>query len=137
MADETQTVSGGCLCGAIRYTATGAPKGAGYCHCRSCRRHTGAPLVAFAVFSADQVDWPSGERARYQSSPGIFRAFCRECGASLSFEGRFGGEDLVELHISTLDDPEAFPPQEHTHYKERISWLHVDDDLPKFPGSMT
>ena len=136
MTDQTQKVSGGCMCGAIRSKATGAPDGAGYCHCQSCRCHTGAPVVAFVVFAAEQVEWLSGDRARYESSPGKFRSFCRDCGTSISFEARHKGRDLVELHISTLDDPEAFPPNEHTHYKERISWLHVSDNLPRYPASM-
>ncbi len=136
MSRAATGAEGGCLCGAIRYRAAGAPEGAGYCHCNSCRRQTGAPLAAFVVFAAAQVEWITGERARYESSPGVFRAFCRDCGSSLSFEARYGDRDLVELHISSLDDPEAFPPNEHTHYRERISWLHIADDLPKFPGSM-
>lgn len=124
------------MCGAVRYRATGAPEGSGYCHCRSCRHHTGAPIAAFVVFASERVEWVSGERTRYQSSPGTFRAFCPDCGTSLTYEGRFKGRELVEFHISTVDAPEAFPPREHTHYKERISWLCVADELPKFPGSM-
>ena len=124
------------MCGTIRYRATGAPDGGGFCHCHSCRHHTGAPLVAFVVFAADQVEWLLGDRARYESSPGVFRAFCRDCGTSLSYEASYQGRDLIELHISTLDNPDAFPPNEHTHYSEKLSWLHVSDDLPKFPGSM-
>ena len=131
-----QTAAGGCLCGAIRYQASGAPEGAGYCHCQSCRRHTGAPIVAFVVFAVEQVAWVSGDRARYESSPGIFRAFCRDCGTPLTWEGRHKGRQWVEFHISTLDTPGAFPPNEHTHYRERIPWLHVTDDLPKYPASM-
>jgi len=127
---------GGCLCGAIRYRAKGAPEGAGYCHCRSCRRHSGAPLTAFVVFAAEQVEWVSGDRARYESSPGVYRTFCQDCGSTLTYEARYQNKDIVEFHISSLDDPEAFPPNEHTHYRERISWLHVADELPKFPGSM-
>ena len=124
------------MCGAIRYNATGTPEGSGYCHCRSCRRHTGAPVAAYVVFATEQVQWVSGRRARYESSPGVFRAFCRDCGTSLTWEGSLRGSKLVELHISTLDAPDEFPPNEHTHYDERITWLHLKDELPRFPGSM-
>lgn len=124
------------MCGAIRYEAAGTPVGAGYCHCRSCRHHTGAPLAAFVVFTEDQVDWVKGERAQYESSPGVVRSFCRTCGTSLTFEGTHKGRRLVEFHISTLDNPDLFPPNEHTHHDERISWLHVMDVLPRHPGSM-
>ena len=91
-------------------------------------------MVAFVVFTADQVQWTSGSPARYESSPGKFRAFCRDCGTSLTWEGHYDGRDWIEFHISTLDNPDQFPPNEHTHYRERISWLHLTDELPKFPG---
>jgi len=129
-------IEGGCLCGKIRYRASGAPQGAGYCHCRSCRHHTGAPVAAFAVFTAEQVQWVSGQRTRYESSPGVFRGFCGECGTSMTFEANDGECDLVELHVSTLDSPETVPPNEHTHYGERISWLRLVDDSPRYPASM-
>ena len=93
-------------------------------------------MVAFVVFTEDQVEWVSGDRALYESSPGIARGFCRDCGSSLTFEGPHKGRRLVEFHISTLDDPDQFPPHEHTHHGERISWLHLADELPKYPGSM-
>ena len=129
-------VTGGCMCGAVRYRASGTPEGSGYCHCRSCRHHTGAPVAAFVVFAAEQIEWVAGDRARYESSPGIVRAFCRDCGTSLTWEGGHKGRDLIDLHISTLDEPSAFLPNEHTHYGERIPWLQLTDDLPKYPASM-
>jgi len=124
------------MCGAIRYEATGTPKGAGYCHCKSCRHHTGAPVVAFVVFTADQVEWLFGDRVRYESSRGIFRAFCRDCGTPLTFEANDAGSELIEIHISTLDNPDEFPPNEHTHYGERISWFEVADKLPRYRASL-
>ena len=136
MAEQTEMVTGGCMCGAVRYRASGAPQGSGYCHCKSCRHHSGAPVAAFVVFAAEQVEWVSGDRARYESSPGIFRAFCRDGGTSLTWEGPHKGCDQIDLHISTLDEPSAFLPKEHTHYGERIPWLQLTDDLPKYPGSM-
>ena len=132
MTEKDKVVSGGCMCGAVRYEATGAPKGSGYCHCRSCRHHTGAPIVAFVVFATDQVEWLSGDRTLYESSPGIFRAFCRDCGTSLTYEC----SGLVEFHISTLDNPDEFPPNEHTHYAERISWLETADKLTRYRGTL-
>ena len=136
MTEKTRMATGGCMCGAIRYEATGIPEGAGYCHCRSCRRHTGAPVVAFVVFIADQVTWLSGARARYESSPGKFRAFCRDCGTPLTFEATDSGRELIEFHISTLDNPDEFLPNEHTHYSERISWFETVDKLPRYRASI-
>ena len=135
MNEATRITKGGCLCGAIRYQTLGQPEGSGYCHCRSCRRHTGAPIVAYVVFRADQVEWLNRAPERFASSKGINRAFCADCGTPLTWEGSYDGKDLIEFHISTLDHPEQFPPNEHTHYGERITWLETDDDLPKFHAS--
>ncbi|WP_255417518.1 GFA family protein [Maritimibacter sp. 55A14] len=55
--EKQRITTGGCLCGATRFRAIGPNKGAGYCHCESCRRHTGAPVAAFVVFDAKQVEW--------------------------------------------------------------------------------
>ncbi len=131
MTEQMQTATGGCMCRAIRYKTSGTPKGSGYCHCRSCRHHTGAPVAAFVDFAPEQVQWLSGNRERYESSPGVFRTFCGVCGTSLTWEGHHSNSDWVEFHISTLDDPDQFPPNKHTHYGERISWLQLMDNFPE------
>ena len=129
---EDQSVTGGCLCREILYRVVGESRGSGYCHCQSCRSHTGAPVVAFAVFSVEQVQWLSGERSRYESSQGVFRSFCNHCGASLTLEQ---GE-LIEFHISSLDSPNDYPPNEHTHFIDKIGWIDLDDNLPRYIGSI-
>ena len=116
------------MCGAVRYEATGRAKSCGYCHCHSCRHHTGAPVVAFVDFVPEQVRWVSGNRERYESSPGVYRAFCRQCGTSLTWEGHHSGCDWIEFHISTLDDPNMYQPNKHSHIDERISWLPLGDE---------
>ena len=82
MEDRKDTHAGGCLCGAVRYQVSGKPLWVGYCHCNSCRRHSGAPVVTFAAFSASQVVFTKGERRVFNSSPGVGRAFCGACGAA-------------------------------------------------------
>jgi hypothetical protein len=125
------------MCGSVRYEVIGESEWSGYCHCNSCRRHTGAPVVAFVTFPVERVRWTKGERGLYESSPGRFRAFCRDCGASLTWENGPGSETswgdraVIEFHISTLDDPDAFPQTMHLFHGERISWFDVDDALPR------
>jgi len=88
--------------------------------------------VSFVTFPAERVKWTAGERARYESTPGrVVRAFCRDCGTPLTWEGQHEGSDWVEFHISTLDDPDAFPPTEHVCHGERIAWFEVADELPR------
>ncbi len=113
---------GGCLCGAIRFAADGPPKWTSYCHCRSCRRHTGAPVSAYAGFETGTVSFIRGAPTYYDSSPGVRRGFCIRCGSTLTFEGeRWPGE--VHLHIGAFDDPSDLPPTGHAFAEERVPWL--------------
>ena len=61
--------TGGCLCGAVRYRVTGSPQSTSLCHCFSCRRSTGAPSQAWAIFPEDAIQIVSGELAIHRSSP--------------------------------------------------------------------
>jgi len=123
------------MCGAVRYETQGGPSRVLHCHCQSCRSHTGAPMATLAVFKADQVHFSGNDRKVYQSAPRVERAFCANCGTSLTWETVLGDEgQLCALHISTCDNPNALTPTGHTFYPERISWFEVADDLPRHEG---
>ena len=133
MTDTTMT--GGCMCGAVRYKTTGESFAVGHCHCHSCRKHNGAAVVTLAGFKSDQVEFSGEERKIYPSSPGVGRAFCRQCGTPLTWEGD-GGElgAILELHISTFDEPDRLVPTYHAFYPERIAWFDTADGLPRHEG---
>ena len=69
-------VTGGCLCGKVRITATGTPDRVGLCHCLDCRKHHGALFYAAAIFPQEAVT-VQGEVGDYQG-----RCFCPRCGSS-------------------------------------------------------
>lgn len=102
--------TGGCLCGAVRFTATDVPEKIGICHCKMCRRWTGGAFIA-ATVPTDKVRW-TGEDAirRIQSSHWAERAWCDHCGTHLWFavtrEGPYHGE--LDLPIGLFDDPDGF-----------------------------
>ncbi|MGI9327938.1 MAG: GFA family protein [Pseudomonadales bacterium] len=126
-----QTYSGGCLCEAVRFTATAGPLSCAICHCRSCQRASGAESVGWATFPAQAVTW-SGELQRsYQSSPGVERTFCQRCGSTLSYQA---SENTIDLVLACLDDPEAIPPQREIWLAHRISWNALNPALPTFAG---
>jgi hypothetical protein len=133
MAQDDHTVTGGCMCGAVRYEASGEPVSVIHCHCLSCRRHTGAPVVTLAGYRRGRVEWTAEARQTYKSSPDVDRGFCGKCGTPLTWEGD-GGEEgpLIEILMSTTDDPDALMPQFHIHHDERIGWFEIADNLPRF-----
>ncbi len=140
--NDSNITTGGCLCGAIRFEANGRSLWQSICYCESCCRSAGAPLIAWACFDKSNVKFIKGETTRFQSSPGVYRGFCGSCGTTLTYgrEPRDNQEDLnarpdeIFISISTFDDPEEFPPEEHIRYVERVSWLQIDDNLPKHKG---
>jgi len=134
MTDEIKR-TGGCMCGAVRYVASGEPFSVAHCHCHSGRKHTGGPVVTLAGYLKKQVTFSGSERAFYESSPGALRAYCSQCGSPLTWEGD-GGDlgPIVELHLSTFDEPEAVPPTAHAFYPERLPWFDIADDLPRYEG---
>ncbi len=129
-------MSGGCLCGQVRFETVGEPFAVNYCHCESCRRHNGSVVAVLAGFLQQQVAFSGRQRGAYASSPGVIRAFCPNCGTPLTWEGD-GGEELgqiIELHLNTFDRPEALVPTSHAFEPERIAWFDVADDLPRYEG---
>jgi hypothetical protein len=110
-------VTGGCLCGAVRLTASGAPSRVGLCHCLDCRKHHGALFYAAAIFPAAAVT-VTGETHAYQG-----RHFCPRCGSSVF--ARSGDE--VEVHLGALDAPDQFTPTYECWTDRREHWL------PAFP----
>ncbi|MBT9385656.1 GFA family protein [Pseudooceanicola sp. CBS1P-1] len=107
------TVTGGCLCGALRFVAQGAPRRVGICHCLDCRKHHGAVFYAAAVYAAADVT-VTGPSARYRG-----RVFCPTCGGSVLAQS--GAE--TELHLGSLDQPDLFRPQYELWTCRRESWL--------------
>jgi hypothetical protein len=137
MDQRTVEVGGGCHCGKVRYEAKGVPVYVPYCHCESCRRISGAPVVLYVMFEKPDVRFTRGRRKIYESSAGVQRGFCPDCGTPLTWEGVWGGRAVTEVHVNTLDDPEAIRPDRHAFFEERLSWFDVHDRLPRFNGSST
>lgn len=135
MTETVYKSSGGCLCGAVRYETIGNSLRVINCHCESCRKHTGAPVATLPVYRAEQVKFSGDERKIYRSSKGVGRAFCAECGSTLTFEADLRGYGpICAIHISSFDDPDALAPAAHSFYSQRISWFDVADDLPRYEG---
>src|SRR5437660_8773358 len=104
-----EVLTGGCLCGRIRYRITAAPVEALYCHCRMCQRAHGAPVIAWVTVPLDAFAVTAGDPAAYRSSAKATRHFCRTCGTPLTWRGAVNPH-LVDVSIATLDD-RAAPPR--------------------------
>lgn len=123
--------TGSCFCGAVGIRAEGEPILMGYCHCNSCRHWSGAPVNAFALWSAGNVSVTkeAGNIRTYNKTPGTFRKSCTTCGGHLYLEHpSMGLTDIRPAIIRGL----RFTPAIHIFYAESV--LPIDDGLPKFDG---
>ncbi|MEZ5798603.1 MAG: GFA family protein [Paracoccaceae bacterium] len=116
--------TGGCLCGAVRFAATGRPSRVGLCHCLDCRKHHGAPFHAAATFPAQAVTL-SGETRAWGD-----RHFCPACGSPVF--GHFGDE--IGLNLGAFDRPGAFRPSYELWTIRREPWLAALPQAHQYEG---
>jgi heme-degrading monooxygenase HmoA len=124
---------GGCFCGRIRYRATGRPQTPSICHCTMCRRISGSPMVGWATFRTDDLEWVAGSPKRFGSSPEAERSFCGDCGTALTFRLE-ANPDWTDITLASLDEPARITPCDHIFTDTRIPWVRLADGLPQFSG---
>jgi hypothetical protein len=128
------TYDGGCLCGAIRFRAAGPARNPCFCHCQSCRRASGAPVVAWATFPAAGFRLTRGALREHRSSEPVTRGFCAACGTALTYRHHARPQE-IDVTLATLDDPGALVPESHIWVAEKISWVISGDALPQYQQS--
>jgi len=131
-ADRPDPAAGGCLCGAVRYEASGQPREISHCHCSTCRRAAGAPVVTWATYPVAAFRWTRGSPSALRSSPPVTRSFCNACGTALAF---FTQDEpgWIDVTVASMDRAEAMWPHEHIWTEEKLPWMTLDDDLPRLP----
>jgi hypothetical protein len=129
-------LSGGCLCGAVRYeTAATLLYPPTFCHCSSCRRAAGAHAVAWFTVPLSAVRWAGAQPpAWHRSSPAAQRAFCARCGTPLAYRNDARAPEL-DLTACSLDAAVAHHvvPVDHIWMQDALSWDRPADGLPQFP----
>ncbi|GJN73889.1 glutathione-dependent formaldehyde-activating enzyme domain-containing protein [Purpureocillium lilacinum] len=107
-SDKPKTISGGCLCGSVRYTITVPPDhdfddAIGTCQCSWCRKVTGSLMFRFHQFKKVDVAWDADSTLRtYQAEPDNHRGFCCNCGSYMFF--RREKSKLINLAVGCFDD---------------------------------
>lgn len=129
----TARITGGCLCGGVRYEVRGPFLRAGHCHCSRCRRHSGAAASTQGrVRREDFVLLSGADLVRvYRPDGGSVKAFCSVCGSSL-FGGSWPEGDEVSIRFGTLDGDPGIRPQFHTFVGSKALWDEIQDDLPQY-----
>ncbi len=123
-----------CFCGDVRLVIAGSPDWVSYCHCKSCRKATGAPVTAYASFKNSLLSFESGKLNIYESSPGTKWGSCSKCHSPVSYQADKCPDD-THLHLITIDEYAELIPDSHVHFEEKVVWMNILDDHPKYQGS--
>jgi len=125
-------ITGGCLCGSVRYRATAAPLATRLCWCRVCQYIGAGNATVNAVLPIDALAIEGELRAFHSiadSGNRMQRRFCPNCGTHL-FSQSEARPKLVVVRVGTFDDPELVKPGMNIWTASAPSWARIDQDLP-------
>jgi hypothetical protein len=132
-------ITGGCVCGEVRYECNAKPLMMLKCHCRDCQQITGGPYVPAVIVPFKAFKVVRGAIQHY-GTPSLrgghnLRGFCAKCGSRLT-----GAENpefgIIGITASSLDDPSWFKPTMDIFVGDVQPWDLMDPDLPKHPQYM-
>ncbi|WP_037565977.1 GFA family protein [Sphingomonas sp. UNC305MFCol5.2] len=121
---ETDEITGGCACGAVRFTMRGTPIRAGLCHCLTCRKAHAAAFNPFAVYLRAQME-VDGTLQSWRTENGFELFFCPTCGSRVF--GGYPGDPEVEISLGSLDEIGRITPQYESWVIRREPWLAALD----------
>jgi hypothetical protein len=125
------TKRGHCLCGQVSFEYEGPENWRGHCHCESCRRNTSSAFTTFMGVPRAACRFTGAQPGVYQSSPGVRRLFCGNCGTPMAYEAdRY--PDEIHFYAASLENSADFRPDFHVHFAERVPWADINDGLPRF-----
>ena len=130
-------LTGGCVCGQVRYEVTEPFVSSNYCHCTRCQRRTGTGASANAKTADDSFRITQGKDLVKCWDPegGFLKCFCSNCGSALySCNPETGGE--IAVRLGTVDGDPGIRPEKHQFTDYAAVWEAIPDDgLPRFPES--
>lgn len=127
MADaDGSDISGGCLCGAVRFSGRLPDPEVTACHCGQCRRWSGHVWASFHLDDATI----EGEALRWYASSGAAeRGFCATCGTSLFW--RPIGRAQLSVSPGALDNPTGLRLAGHIYVADKGDYYQIADGLPQ------
>jgi len=121
---------GHCRCEGVIIEVLGEPDVSVFCHCDDCRRSSGAPVIAAAGFQKSDITWQAKETLAIWVNGSCTRLFCSRCGSPVAQEHE-SAPTRTYFNTAFMDKPENFPPNMHSYEGEQLSWLQLNDTLPR------
>ncbi len=132
MEHQPMRVTGGCLCGNIRYEADVFLHNGYICHCTICQRSTGQPAEITVLIKAGTLKYLTEEPKYYVSSDTGKRGFCANCGSRIVWQALAAEDDwLTNVTVGSLDRPAEARVTRHIYADTQLPWYHTCEDLPK------
>lgn len=129
---DAAACEGSCLCGRVRYRATGPFLDMLHCHCSDCRKTHGAAFVTSIGVARERlaIEAEADGLTRFTALSGTCRTFCRACGAKIAVDNP--AWDAVYVPAATLDTPLPHRPQLHMYVRSKVAWHDIVDGLPEY-----
>lgn len=129
------SVTGGCLCGAVRFEISGPIRHIVHCHCSQCRKAQGSAFATNGIVSKSEFKLLAGadELAGYESTPGQTKYFCRTCGSPIMSKTA-SKPDQVRVRLGSIDSDIKERPEAHIFAGSRANWEEISGDLPQYDG---
>jgi hypothetical protein len=124
------TLTGGCLCGGVRFELSASPLSAGYCHCTRCQRRTGTASSAQARIDGRTLNLLQGAellKGWRPSDAGYEKIFCRECGAHL-FSRNPADHAQMSVRMGAFDGDPGIRPTSRAFVDYAAPWEPIPDD---------
>lgn len=118
--------TGGCLCGAVRFSVRDVGSDVHVCHCSMCRAWSGGPALVAVVHD---VTFEKGDISRYQSSSWGERGFCARCGSNLFY--RLKKSDRYYVSMGAFDDQTHFELADEIYIEDKPSAYSFVGDHPR------
>ena len=131
-------LTGGCLCGAVRYEIDEPFQSAGYCHCTRCQRRTGTAASAQGRIVPGSLRILQGAELERQWKPddGYAKCFCSTCGGALWSRNDEG--EIASVRLGTVEGDPGIRPSYHQHVATAAAWEPLPEDgLPRFAAGRT
>ena len=130
------SMTGGCLCGGVRFELSEPALSAAYCHCTRCQRRTGTAASPSARIDGRSLRLVEGEelvKAWRHPDGGWEKCFCRECGSQL-FSRNPDDPEQMGVRMSAFDGDPGVRPSRRQFVAYAAAWEPIPDDgLPRFP----
>ena len=130
-----ERITGGCLCGAVRFEINGPIRHIVHCHCSQCRKAQGSAFATNGIVNASDFRMLAGanELTGYESTPGQTKYFCKTCGSPI-LSKTASKPDQVRIRLGSIDSDIRERPEAHIFASSKANWEEITGDLPQYEG---